>query len=58
MTYETNDRCTCQNCAGETCQCGCQTTELALQASYAESACQCGPSCSCEGGEQGCLCRR
>jgi hypothetical protein len=58
MTYETNDRCNCLNCAGDACQCGCQATQPELLANYAESDCRCGPNCPCEGGEQGCLCRR
>ena len=57
MTYETNDRCTCQNCPGATCQCGCQAAAPELRAGYTEAACRCGPKCGCESGEQGCVCR-
>lgn len=34
--------CTCQNCPGSTCQCGCQH-----QATASTTTCQCGDACAC-----------
>jgi hypothetical protein len=52
------DRCTCTNCPGNGCQCGCQSTMSAAPTYSAAQQCQCGPACRCEGAEQGCLCKR
>ncbi|HET7362316.1 MAG TPA: hypothetical protein VFJ70_01965 [Burkholderiales bacterium] len=55
-----NDLCTCANCAGQDCQCGCQA---AAQLSDARPACNCGPACKCgtacrcDTAEQGCRCQ-
>lgn len=52
MNQSTVDRCNCTNCPGEDCQCGCQAAAFVA----APPACTCGPSCGCEGAEQGCVC--
>ncbi len=44
--------CTCANCPGAGCQCGCQTGAIS-----AAAACKCGDACRCDGPEQGCLCQ-
>jgi hypothetical protein len=49
-TLNTAHVCTCANCPGAGCQCGCQTVT-------ASAACNCGPACGCEGPEQGCVCQ-
>jgi hypothetical protein len=54
----TNNPCTCVNCPGEGCQCGCQATVSTLSINYAGLRCACGPSCGCDGAEQGCLCQQ
>ena len=58
MSYETNDRCACANCPGVSCDCGCQAAISTTAASYPALDCNCGPTCGCDGGEQGCLCQR
>jgi hypothetical protein len=58
MTYETNDRCACLHCPGNTCNCGCQSAALPAPMNVAGATCQCGPACGCESAEQGCLCRK
>ncbi len=59
MNQEANGRCKCgANCPGSSCQCGCQATISAMAPNFAGLACNCGTGCGCEGGEQGCLCRR
>ena len=57
MNTAMNDRCTCTRCAGEACQCGCQTA-AATQFSDARPACNCAKACGCDAAEQGCLCQR
>lgn len=56
MNYAINDRCTCNPCAGEACQCGCQAT--AARAADARPPCNCAAKCGCDAAEQGCLCSR
>ena len=51
-----NEQCTCTRCAGEACQCGCQSAGARL--SDARPACNCATACGCEAAEQGCLCRK
>lgn len=47
MSTETT--CTCVNCAGATCTCGCQNTESARRAGCeCGEACACGPNCDCK----------
>lgn len=46
--------CTCSNCPGANCACGCREA-AALSATPA--ACDCGPRCGCEAAAGGCLCR-
>lgn len=58
MNTQTNDRCTCTNCPGAGCQCGCQAAVTAAPIDYAAAACSCGPACRCGAAEQGCLCGR
>ena len=45
--------CTCKNCPGEGCACGCQT--IPAQQAAASTACPCGPQCKCG---PGCACTR
>lgn len=47
--------CTCVDCPGAGCTCGCQA--LAGATIAAPAACRCGPACGCEAAEQGCMCR-
>jgi hypothetical protein len=54
MNYAMEDSCTCTRCAGEACQCGCQTS--APQLSAARPPCNCAARCGCDAAEQGCLC--
>ena len=58
MSYEANARCTCTNCPGGSCQCGCQAAASPVETSYAALACRCGPACRCSAADQGCLCGR
>jgi len=55
MNYVMDDRCTCIRCAGEACECGCQTA--AAQLSDARPQCSCVTRCGCDAVEQGCSCR-
>jgi len=55
MNYATDDRCSCTHCAGDACQCGCQTA--ALQLSDDRQRCLCATTCGCDAAEQGCLCQ-
>ena len=57
MNYEANGRCTCSNCPGASCTCGCQAQAAPATINYSALSCQCGPNCRCSGGDQGCLCR-
>jgi hypothetical protein len=49
-----SDNCTCTNCPGAGCNCGCRDN-AALVALPA--ACHCGTACGCESAASGCLCR-
>ena len=57
MSYEANGRCTCTNCPGTSCTCGCQAKAAPVEINYSALACQCGPDCRCSSGDQGCVCR-
>lgn len=56
MNDQTNDRCSCTNCPGELCQCGCQTGMSAVPMAALPPHCACGPACGCAAAEQGCVC--
>lgn len=56
MNYEANGHCACANCQVESCHCGCQPGVQAVLLGYAGLACDCDPTCGCEGAEQGCVC--
>lgn len=54
-----NDRseaaCTCTNCPGSACTCGCQSAARAT-ALAERTACACAGRCGCDAAESGCLC--
>jgi hypothetical protein len=54
MNYAMNDLCSCSNCAGQACRCGCQLTATA-PVSEAQAHCVCGGTCAC-GAAKRCLC--
>ena len=56
MNTTMNDLCTCTRCAGENCQCGCQSAAAQLSDARPQ-ACNCAATCGCDAAEQGCLCR-
>jgi hypothetical protein len=45
--------CTCTNCPGQGCTCGCQS--LPTQQTVPNAICACGPECKCG---PGCACKR
>jgi hypothetical protein len=50
-----NPACTCNQCIGSACSCGCRDSAARdLQAGGADCACPVG--CGCDGNEQGCSC--
>jgi hypothetical protein len=54
MNHPDTSSCTCIQCPGSACACGCQhggTGDL-----QAGAACGCAAGCGCEGAEAGCLC--
>jgi hypothetical protein len=47
--------CTCTQCAGSTCSCGCQDN-AAREQQASGASCACPARCGCDASEQGCLC--
>jgi len=56
MNHAMSAQCNCTNCPGAGCPCGCQTGTSVNYAPALPPQCDCGPTCGCEGAEQGCVC--
>jgi hypothetical protein len=58
MNHQAYELCECLKCAGDTCQCGCQSALSAQPTTCAGDDCNCHSTCGCAAAAEGCLCRR